>query len=420
MPSAGRRPSWSCSLPGRLSSWFRTATSWRASTGFRIPLAARRGRRLPLRPQRAARDRPRDGCPADAGGVPARDRARPPPDARGAGQHRDPLVHRLRAARGASGPFEPGADPSAPGRCAVPADPDASLAASSRSRRPEPSCKQHTAVDDENGVVLDVAAATGEVNEGDLIEAQVDEVRRISGKRIGTVTADAGCACGKACGGLERRGIDPAVPAKRLPAGSRVPTRRFRCDERNDIVKCPRGKALRPGRPFKDGRRRFHAGSRDCAGCPPGGDCVSGSRSRKAVEIGADHPALLRARRRRLRWSEEDRRLCRRHRWRSEGFRGEAKTWHGLGRAARRGLGNMRIQSCPAAAAINLKRLAAAFCARFPAVGTIQMRGTPLSALPARRFGPNRPMRIHFSRLRAANPRVGRCRVASRSLRKAA
>jgi DDE family transposase len=74
----------------------------------------------------------------------------------------------------------------------------------------------------------------------------------------------------------------------------------------------------------------------------------------------SDHyPALLRARRRRECWSAEDIRLYQRHRWRSEGFHGEAKTWHGLARAIRRGLQNMRIQAFLTAAAINLKRLAA-------------------------------------------------------------
>ena len=58
-----------------------------------------------------------------------------------------------------------------------------------------------------------------------------------------------------------------------------------------------------------------------------------------------DYPALLRARRRRARWSEDDQRLYQRHLWRSEGFHGEAKTWHGLGRAIRRGLDNMKIQA---------------------------------------------------------------------------
>ncbi len=82
-------------------------------------------------------------------------------------------------------------------------------------------------------------------------------------------------------------------------------------------------------------------------------------RTARAVMISTDYPALLRARRRRDRWSAEDQRLYRRHRWRSEGFHGEAKTWHGLARAVRRGLQNMRIQAYLTAAAINLKRLAA-------------------------------------------------------------
>jgi Transposase DDE domain len=80
----------------------------------------------------------------------------------------------------------------------------------------------------------------------------------------------------------------------------------------------------------------------------------------KAVVVGDDYPALVRARRRRERWSDEDRRLYQRHRWRSEGYHGEAKTWHGLARAVRRGLPNMQIQAYLTAAAVNLKRLAAA------------------------------------------------------------
>jgi Transposase DDE domain len=89
--------------------------------------------------------------------------------------------------------------------------------------------------------------------------------------------------------------------------------------------------------------------------------CLSPGRVNKAIVIGDDYPALLRARRRRERWSDEDRRLYQRHRWRVEGVHGEAKTWHGLARAVRRGLANMLIQAYLTAAVINLKRLAAAF-----------------------------------------------------------
>jgi hypothetical protein len=214
-------------------------------------------------------------------------------------------------------------------------------------------------VDDVRGVVLDVAVTTGEVNEGQVVEACVDATMATTGVAITTLTADAGYAYAKVYGAMERRGIDPIIPAKADPMRSPVPLRRFHYDARHDIAKCPRGKILRPGKPITHGRF-FYSKAKDCARCTLASACLSKGRVNKAIVISNDYPALLRARRRHVRWSADDRRLYRRHRWRSEGFHGEAKTWHGLARAIRRGLSNMQIQAYLTAAAINLKRLAAA------------------------------------------------------------
>jgi len=240
-------------------------------------------------------------------------------------------------------------------------DPDASMATNGRNRRLEPSYKQHAVVDDVLGVVLDVEVTTGEVNEGQVILDRLDAVAAVTGSPVGTVTADAGYAYAKVFAGLEARTIDAVIPAKAEPApGKVIPTRRFKFDARANIARCPRGKTLRPkGKPHR-GFQYFHARARDCGRCPLRARCVSPSRHARVVVFNLDHPALLRARRRRLRWGAEEDRLYRRHRWRSEGFHGEAKTWHGLARAVRRGLSNMRIQAFLTAAAINLKRLAAA------------------------------------------------------------
>jgi transposase len=238
-------------------------------------------------------------------------------------------------------------------------DPDATMATNGRNRRLEPSYKQHGVVDDVFGVVLDVEVTTGETNEGEQLLARLDAVEETTGAEIATVTADAGYAYAKIFGGLERRGIAGVIPTKAEPIRSPVPMRRFRYDARHDIVTCPRGKVLKPGRREKHGRF-FTSRARDCRRCDLAALCLSKSRGNKAVVVGDDYPALLRARRRRERWNDEDQRLYRRHRWRSEGFHGEAKTWHGLARAVRRGLQNMRIQPFLTAAAINLKRLAAA------------------------------------------------------------
>jgi transposase len=60
-------------------------------------------------------------------------------------------------------------------------DPVATMATNARNRRLEPAYKQHTAVDDKVGVILDVEVTTGQTNEGDLIAPQVDEVGRTTG-----------------------------------------------------------------------------------------------------------------------------------------------------------------------------------------------------------------------------------------------
>jgi hypothetical protein len=233
------------------------------------------------------------------------------------------------------------------------------MATSARNRRAEPAYKQHTAVDDQRGVILNVVVTTGQTNEGDIIEPQIDEIIRTTGVSIKAVTADAGYAYAKVYAAFERRGINAVIPAKSEPIRSRVPMRRFRYDAKNDILKCPQGRILLPKRPLKYGRF-FYSKAKECALCPIKTDCLSKGRANKAVVVGDDYPALLRARRRRQRWSLDDRRLYTRHRWRSEGFHGEAKTWHGLSRAVRRGLANMKIQAYLTAAAINLKRLAIA------------------------------------------------------------
>ena len=70
--------------------------------------------------------------------------------------------------------------------------------------------------------------------------------------------------------------------------------------------------------------------------------------------------AILRARRKRAAWGEDEHAIYTRHRWRVEGAHGTAKTLHGLARAIRRGLENMKTQALLTAIAMNLKKLAVA------------------------------------------------------------
>ena len=97
---------------------------------------------------------------------------------------------------------------------------------------------------------------------------------------------------------------------------------------------------------------------RDCAACPLKCRCIIGAASARRVHITNHFPAILRARRKRRQWGKAERDIYSRHRWRVEGAHGTVKTLHGLDRAIRRGIENMKIQALLAAAAMNLKKLA--------------------------------------------------------------
>jgi IS5 family transposase len=238
-------------------------------------------------------------------------------------------------------------------------DPDASLATNNRARRVEPAYKQHTAVDAEAGVVLDVAVTTGAQHDTKAVETQLDAIPAATGVPIGIATMDASYAIARVFAALEERRIEAIIPAKAEPALKKgtIPVRRFKRDARHRLVRCPAGKILRPhGKPDSDGFQHCRARIPDCEPCRLRASCFSTTMRRRAILLHKDHPALLRARRKHARWGPRERAFHRRHRGRVEGIHGEAKAWHGLARAIRRGLANMQIQAFLTAAVINLKR----------------------------------------------------------------
>jgi len=261
-------------------------------------------------------------------------------------------------------------------------DPDATLTTSCSSYRLEPSYKQHTAVDDRAGVVVDVAVTTGEQSEGEQLLDQVGRIEANTGKKIETLTADAGYAHGVNYAALEKRKTDAVIPPpKGQVRTGRMPLSRFRYDPKHHVVKCPGGKALLRGGPAANGWW-YRASACDCGACALRARCFSAKAKRRTVLIVAGYEALLRARRRRRRWSSEEREKYQRHRWRVEGIHGEAKTQHGLRRAVRRGLRNVAIQAYLTAAVMNLKRLAALLWLIFLWKLATRKRQDPIS-LPA-------------------------------------
>ncbi len=97
-------------------------------------------------------------------------------------------------AKEAKSPRKPGRKPKAPKRPKKRSktDPDATLSTNDKRVRMQPCCKQHAAVDDKCGVVVDVEVTTGEANEGKRLLEQVGRVEEATGVKVRTVTADGG------------------------------------------------------------------------------------------------------------------------------------------------------------------------------------------------------------------------------------
>jgi len=259
-------------------------------------------------------------------------------------------------------------------------DPDARFGVGGPQQRLEPGYKQHTAVDDHAGVIVDVAVTSGAASEGHGLAAQLARVEAQTGVPVRTVTADAAYAHARNYDHLEQRGTTAVIPApSERRTARRIPVRRFKYDPRQDRVRCPRGRVLR--RASRSLLGWWYRGRVDeCLVCPWRDRCLSPGQTARTIEISTGYPALLRARRQRGRWGPREYELYTRHRWRAEGAHSEAKLCHGLRRAARRRLWNVQIQAYLTAAVQNLKRLAA-FCRARPNFASCRARASRLGAL---------------------------------------
>lgn len=132
----------------------------------------------------------------------------------------------------------------------------------------------------------------------------------------------------------------------------------FGYDEAKDVFVCPVGAVLVYAGTETTGRRRrrYRAAQSSCTACGLKARCTKSPR--KQINVGACHAALVR-----LRADSHTESFKALYRTRApviEGIFGEGKLWHRLGRAWRRGLPNMLIQSLLVAAVRNFKRLSVA------------------------------------------------------------
>ncbi|NJS14208.1 MAG: transposase [Sphingopyxis sp.] len=183
-------------------------------------------------------------------------------------------------------------------------DPDATMATSSKAPL-RPAYKQHTAVDDLAGIVVDVEIVTGEEHDASRFTERLNAIEETLGTTPGRITADTIYGLGRVYAVLEDRKIDAVIPPLRTPrkkGAQGFATERFKYDPHHNVVRCPAKKRLTPRNKTRSGQW-YRAEWHDCAQCPLNAQCPPhGTRSRR-VHIVTNHAAILRARRRRLAWS---------------------------------------------------------------------------------------------------------------------
>ena len=176
-----------------------------------------------------------------------------------------------------------------------PTDPEATLTTSCKQHRMEPSFKQHTAVDDKAGVVVDVDVTTGEANEGQQLPEQIDRIEANTGTSVRTATADGSYGHGSNFAMLEERGTAAVIPPQPEPKQVKhLPARRFKYDGRHKRVRCPRGKILH--RSYSNQQGSFYRARRcDCGSCPLRARCLPASGTTRTILIvdGGSAPKLL-------------------------------------------------------------------------------------------------------------------------------
>jgi transposase len=227
----------------------------------------------------------------------------------------------------------------------------------------QPGYKQQTVVDDQSRVIVDVAVMPANESEGNSALEAIDRAMERIEQKPEVVCADSAYASGKNAAGCRARDIrlvsPPPAPVNNPGGEGFFTIEAFYYDEERDVFICPAGEVLKRVCEIagQAGRYRYRAGVSVCKRCKLKSKCTKSTQ--RDLNAGTHHGAMVSLRRDSK--TESFGRLYRSRAPAIEGIFAESKTWHGLGRAWRRGLAKMRVQSLLIAAVINFKRLSALF-----------------------------------------------------------
>ena len=225
----------------------------------------------------------------------------------------------------------------------------------------KPGYKQHTLADGKKRVVVGVTVTPANSPDDSTMTKMVDDVSDCLGSSPEALCADAAYGSGRNSYSMEQRNVrlvSPPRKAKTYTGDKYFTVEDFEYDESTDKFTCPVGHDLKYVRTEKSrGRRIYRAWRSHCGVCNLKSRCTISER--RSIKVSRYHGSLVRLR-------ADSKTDSFKHLYRSrapviEGVFAEAKQWHGLGRAWRRGLTKMRVQCLLIAAVINYKRLGAVY-----------------------------------------------------------
>ena len=221
----------------------------------------------------------------------------------------------------------------------------------------KPGYKQHTLADGKNRVVVGVTVTPANSPDDSTMAEMVDDVSERLGSSPEALCADAAYGNGRNSYSMEQRNVrlvSPPHGPKTHTGDSYFTVEQFEYDEESDKFVCPAGHDLKYVQTEKErGRRIYRAWRSHCSVCVSKTRCTKSER--RSVKVTRYHSSLVR-----LRADSKTDSFKQLYRHRApviEGVFAEAKQWHGLGRAWRRGLMKMRVQCLLIAAVMNYKRL---------------------------------------------------------------
>ncbi len=234
----------------------------------------------------------------------------------------------------------------------------------------KPGYKQHTVADGKNRVIVGLTVTPANSSEHNSAVEVIDKAIKSLHTSPEVVCADAAYSSGENCRKMLDRGIRLVSPPPKTRTETIFTTEDFIYDKSQNVFICPAESILKQiggvhGRP----KQRVYAGLRSvCRICPLKNQCTKSDR--RTLKVSSNHASLIH-----LRADSKTDSFKRLYKSRApviEGIFGEAKEWHGLRRAWRRGLSKMLIQSFLIATVMNLKRLCAVLLYYLPNLKLLQ------------------------------------------------